>query len=425
MPPGNPPCPIDIVNAPPTCPPNYYPFLFLDGIGLDGGTCYWECISNIPPPVPPTNNCGCVIPSNTKIPSGCVQVQNDTNADAPVRIAKIAVWDWNFIFKKSNITYTDERGCWKLNRTYNECRMKVIFENKNLKVRSMKYWASLRVLRDRTRVFNNTPYNNINILFNSVIDRREWAASHTLNTDFLYREEAFDDNIAQPRTRLNYHIYPSNTPGSAPMLQGVGNPLGLPFVNQTLPDFLPTIGDLLPDITNNYGVSETALRFNSTGYHELAHASHYSQVGETYWTDFRNHVIENNGDGTFPLFNSPNPGVMALGEAIAEYFEARYGNFVGGEGNTWRSNFIPAGLLWDLEDGVSTTDLIRDPDNSKIVLASDNTEGFTPEMYFNVLFPGVRTIRSFRDNLSSAHLSDTPNTLNNYNNFVNAYDVFN
>jgi len=69
--------------------------------------------------------------------------------------------------------------------------------------------------------------------------------------------------------------------------------------------------------------------------------------------------------------------------------------------------------------------LKRDPVNSAVLLTTDNVSGFTPAMYFSVLGPTVRDIRQFRNALSTAHLASTPNTLTTYNNFVDAYDVFN
>ena len=157
----------------------------------------------------------------------------------------------------------------------------------------------------------------------------------------------------------------------------------------------------------------------------MAHAAHHSLVGENFWLDFRNHVIYNFGDGTFGSFApGTSPELVALGEAIAEYFEDRYGNTGNGENTQWRSGYIPSGMLWDLEDPFSTFETINHP-TSGAFLSRDVISGYTPQMYFNSLDPTIRSVRSFRDRLSTLHLNDTPNTLNNHNNFIDAYDLFN
>ena len=157
----------------------------------------------------------------------------------------------------------------------------------------------------------------------------------------------------------------------------------------------------------------------------MTHASHYTRAGEFYWQDYRLHIITNLGDGSPPFHLAgitSFPGVVALGEALAEYGEARYGTFRDGELRTWRSDYIPAGLLTDLEDNTPMENVDNVDGTATFI---DNIQGFTPAMYFDVLHPAIRNILSFRDALGNAHLSSTPNTLLDYNNFVDNYDEFN
>jgi len=163
-----PPCPIDEIPPPPICEEECELVLTYEEIEENIFECFWFCnCPDDPPPPPPSNNCGCTIPSNAKKPAGCVQVDADNGVD-PVRVVKVAVWDWNWGFKTSDIVFTDENGCWEVDREYNDFKMKVIFESQNVKVRALRYFAGLRILRDMTRSFNSLPYNNINIRYNAI-----------------------------------------------------------------------------------------------------------------------------------------------------------------------------------------------------------------------------------------------------------------
>ncbi len=184
---------------------------------------------------------------------------------------------------------------------------------------------------------------------------------------------------------------------------------------------------------NQYSISETAQSYISTSYHELGHASHYTNVGETYWMDYRDHIVFNGGYGSFGNFNfGSSPGKVALGQAVGNYIGYRYGSAIsgspgaplyGGEINHFRQNFIPVGLMWDLED--SQQDYVQDPNNSLIFLTNENVFGFTSEQYFDALNVTIVDIELFGQRLKQLHLNNTPNSGNDYDNLLEVYDVFN
>ncbi len=419
------------------CAPGYEWRLVLDDSGfiLDDNPAYvWECRPKLPPPPPVLNDCGCEVPSNRRYPAGCVRVDDDGFMEG-VQIASIKVKDKWF---GSNKTYTDENGCWKVNKRHSgNVWVWVRFKNKYVKAKDTGYWLGIRSIVDFAGKKQAPPYNKITVNYsNGITDndskaRKYWAAAHTLNTVFEHRVAAVTDGVPLPKDDLNW-INKSGLGGaSAPMLQwqpfsswpallAASNFTGIALLS------LP----FQPDITNRYRFSESAAQFNSSGFHELGHASHYTVAGEGYWFGYRNHIINNGGYGSFGNFQSgSSPGKVALGEAIGSYAGARYtNNLVEGENIAFDDpifvspeNFIPRGLIWDLIDDVE--DVITDPNT--LVSFTDNISGFTPNMIFNSLSPEVDDIRSFRDRLRLLHLGDTPNNVADYNTFVDGYDVFN
>jgi len=403
------------------CPPGCTAVLMIDD-SEPPVSFYWECDCSDPPPPPPTptNACGCPIPSNTKKPAGCVRTANDLGGFDGVIMARVKLKDTWFT---SDIQFTDVNGCWSHDETYKKKMwIQVFFENGNLKVRDTGYWAGILILRNNKMKINNPPYNNINISFDPTNTRREWAASHTLNTDFNYRNSAAADGIPAPRTGMNVHIHSGSGGAAAPMLQG--NPFNS-WVGLLAIFLVPLSGlttFLQPDVVMQYG-GTTANGYNAVLNHEYGHTSHYENVGEGYWFGYRNHIVANNGYGTFPNFNGNNTGKVALGEAIGNFMGNRYGNTVaGGENSEWEDGFIPRGLMFDLGD--TNADTVTDPNDSTIS-GTDNISGFTPAMIFNSLDTDINTVRKFRDELRTLHLADTPNSAATYNTFVDIYDVFN
>ncbi|MBK6362920.1 MAG: hypothetical protein IPF52_05220 [Saprospiraceae bacterium] len=407
---------------------------------------YVQCNSYTPPPPPPVvlNECNCPIPSNPRHPAGCIKV-DENGDDTPVKRVKVVLKDTWFT---DDIVYTNAMGCWQHNESYyHNVWVTVKFKNDRCKIRAMRLSRILEavgVADDYVDRFGSPPYNNIYVHYannptsNESLARRYWACAHTINTDFDYRMRAAGDGIPPARSDINYSLFASSESrtGGAPMLQW--RPFGSwpQLVTVLIPSiYIPILqiltSPLYPDITKNYRGDEDATDFKRTLFHELGHASHYSMpgVGETFWFPYRNHIINNAlfGSGVYGSFGNftsfSDPDRVALGEAFGFYMGHLYGgDNWGGEDNEFRDNFIPTGLLTDLEDNV--VDPVIDP-NDATIFRNDNISGFTPAMFFGALTPNINSIRSFRNRLRTLSLSSTPNTSTEFDALVDVYDVFN
>ena len=417
------------------CPPGYDWVLVID-MSQGYPIFSWEC-QPIDPPPPPADACTCSPPEDSKHPAGCVRVDNDGVMD-PVQNAMVKVKGKFFFIKK---TYTDENGCWHIDKKYhgNKLKVWVKFKNENVKVGDVGGGFIFFAVKDYVGEFYGPPYNDIEVGYGSSVSnntsaaRRYWAAAHTLNTVNDYRNMAANDGVPLPPSGLNWLNNAGNGGAAAPMLQGH-------YFNSWPSFFIPFQFPLsslyglsvphLPDVFNQYYEGESASHFTADGFHELGHASHYTLVGEGYWVPYRNHIINNNGYGVYGNFaGNSDPGRVALGEAVGYFSGAEYGSDPGGgEYVSFNilglepENFIPRGMLWDLKDD-SPGEIVVDPNDSSI-FGTDNISGFTPAMFFDALAPDVVDIRSFRDRLRNLHLSDTPNGASDYNAFVDVYDVF-
>lgn len=424
----------DVVNASPVepeCEEGFRPRLVFD-MSTNPPELVWECF-RIPlePSDPfqfPQNACGCDIPWNKRNPAGCIRVDRDGTLDG-VRIARVLMMDHLFKWRS---TETDVAGCWSIDSNFSgRVRMWVTFANADVRVRDLRFYLSLRSVKDYVGRFNAPPYNNIEVEYGAAVGnnnsnaRMHWAAAHTLNTVNRYRTFAGQDGIPLPRVGLSWVNFAADFPASAAMLQdNQDNWVTFIQVISGLPGDIAALFNAYPDITNPYEAGETAIDYTAIGHHELGHASHYSVVGEPYWIPYRVHVLANNGAGDFgnftPLLSDPNR--VALGEALAEFTESIYGRPLLGEGNGFLGNYVPAGLMWDLTD-TGPPDVITDPNTG--VTGTDNIEGFTRAMIFDAAVPGVNSIRNYRDELRTLHLASTPNTAADFNALLDLYDVFN
>jgi hypothetical protein len=404
-------------------------------------TSHWiDCSGPFDPPASPTvyNECGCPIPKNRRVPAGCIKVDG---SDGYEPVVNVLVKIKNYLFS-SAVLFTNSSGCWKHNKEYHG-RMwtRVKFMNSDAKVRAFreKYvWNALLILRDPGKEYG--PYfNDIRTYYqkseadNQSRSRMYWAAAHSINSDGEYRSLSAADGIPGPGMGLNYLLTHGSGTGGAPMMQNIayGSWLSLlKAIGLQHTGIPPLFRSKYPDIFITYSSTTSSNRHKTTIFHELGHSSHYQLVGENYWVPYRNHIINNflaSGDvyGSFNNFASgSDPDRVALGEAFGYYVGAKYGttSAYGGEGNQFLNNFIPTGLLHDLNDDVQ--DLVIDPNNSANQML-DIISDFTPMMFYNSLVPNVNSIRDFREVLRDNFIGSTSNNSTDFNNFLDVYDVFN
>jgi len=405
------------------CPPGCYPFLVENSENFPM-VLEWICDCDYEPPVNEVvlNECDCPIPSDPRLPAGCIQVENDNGRFEGVAGPRIKLKNnWH----SSDVVFADENGCWEHDERYSDViSYQIQFESESLKVRDVGFWICINVVKDRKVFVDELPYNDLLRQYDNVTDNREWACSWTMNSDFNYRLEAMIDRVPLPRTRLNYTLANVDTRASAPMLQGNSYNSWLSFLAAfVFPGIYQISNQFQPDITNPYA-DMNVQELWGTMHHELGHATHHEIIGEGYWFGYRNHIVANSGYGTFPNFSGNNVGKVALGEAIGNYTGFMYGQTPAGGENQDIDNqdlFIPLGLMNDLED--VAVDFVQDP-NDLTQNVFENVEGFTPEMIFNAL-DTPDDIESYRVRLHELHFDDTANNLNDYIELFNVYDVFN
>ncbi len=373
-------------------------------------------------------------------PQGYIKVQNTTTgAIDPVIGVKVKTRRW-FKWGKG---YTDNNGFYSVDNTYRRnVNYEVVFKNS----RGFKIWPSIvSVSSGRYSGGYHSPAgHNITFLTNS----KGWRFSTVNNATVNYFNYCNQFEVGTPHSNLRIVAQDATGSSSAPMLRRVWGLIGF-TTNAQLVTFLSKANGLtiaankiwilakliLPDVIIKAAPSQgTAKVFEST-FHELAHASHFRQVGSGYWIKYINYIITYGayGDGS-----GMNNGVAAVGEMWGYY----YGYFLtlqhfGNNNNNpiikpgaledftpvnrpdtrdikvpkdttnrifRMEGWIPVGILHDLID--RNVDVIRPR-------FTDNVNGYTISQIFGALRPEVETIQGFRNSLLQNNGNNQQHAVNN------------
>ena len=307
-----------------------------------------------------TNACGCEVYANPRKPGGCV-ILEDTQFPDPVGVNNVKVIvkdDWFGSYK----TYTDENGCWKINRIIsNKFTWWVKFKSERVVIRGIrgaKVWEYSLGIKDKVEEVATLPFNDEESFYTPSNDdqgtsKLYWYAATANNALYEFDGFAAQDGIAIPPAPLEILLTNYEADPSAPMFAQISkNPLvaigafGLTYstislssssilfiifqqaggvISSTVSALLSAyIVAFLPDVTYSYGaeIDKESDKVKNVFYHEYAHAAHYNALNDDlYWLGNAAEIISNGGygDGT-----SPNAERIAIIEMWGFYIGYLY-----------------------------------------------------------------------------------------------------
>lgn len=258
--------------------------------------------------------------------------------------------------------------------------------------------------------------NDININFNENNSKRYWA--QLLDAVNLHHQFARQDRINPAPIGLTWYALWSDERGSfsAPMLSHISindfsiaaSVLDLTFNTNIVinaPNLFQLFTGLLPSITSQESRASTrsphySERLMQWSFHELAHASFFMKVGQTYWIRVITNILVGAsspcGDG-YGCGNEIFAGDTQLNEAWAEYLGKDHHRRVhpNGEASTefgwlgypaalertriFANAWIPTGVFFDLTDPINTS-----PQESL-----DNIAGFSNAQMYSIFSPNI------------------------------------
>jgi len=356
-------------------------------------------------------------PSET--PRGHVFVENTTtNGWDPVIGVKVKTRRW-FWWGHG---WTNGDGWYHGNTSYrNPVHYEIVFKNS----RGFKVWSKFVTISSAR--YNVGKFASGHHDFYIHKDQRAWRFATVNNAAEYYFRYCDELGIGHPPSNMRIVAHTGKWT-SAPMLRRVWGYHGFNSKSQLNNFIINTNGTVVlgnvfviltkliqPDIIiGTLGSVDTAYVYKKV-FHELSHASHFSQVGNSYWVKYINYIITygtssnpyGNGDGR-------NSGLVGLSEMWAYYMESyltlrHFGNNNGVVKPEALENFtpidrpnntafngkdmtgwIPVGLVHDLVD--NNEDLVRPG-------YYDRVSGYTLSQIFWSMRRGVESIQALRDKL--------------------------
>ncbi len=297
-------------------------------------------------------------------PSGRITIEDpDAFGGKPYGLAGVMVCCNSFV--KFATTYTDRDGYWQMGRKYSsKPRYRLVFKNSA----GFSIGFNLVLIPASVSTLGTGPASGIDVHIDATSDGALFRRSVVNNAayDYIARCDASDLNLKAPPQDLRIWIFRDLTCSSAAMLHHGAFVEGNSLMKKYLGGYSSLIKVFLPDITVGAKAGTGSFRdlYESVG-HEMAHASHYSQVGNDWWDAYIEYVIrsyvlkgrEAYGDG-----NGEGAGYCEVGEMWGYFMQSvlykdRYGGDLPAVGVSWW--FYPQIFRYLYERGMTCSDLLR------------------------------------------------------------------
>ena len=226
------------------------------------------------------------------------------------------------IFVKIATAYTDRDGYYQMGKTFSgEPRYRLVFQNSkgfNIGINLIIIPASVSTLGKGSPEGMDV---NIDADSDGALFRR--CAVNNAAYDYYSRCKDSDLDLPEPPKDLRIWIFPDLSSSSTSMLHH-GAFLSEDLLQEYLGKYLMIVQIFLPDIT----VGTKAMRYEGIyrmTVHELAHASHYTQVGDKYWNPYIRYVIKSfitEGGEPYGSGIASGSGYCELGEMWGYFVES-------------------------------------------------------------------------------------------------------
>ncbi len=313
-----------------------------------------------------TGNAGMLQPevrgaSEPAKPSGRLCIVDGKRGGEPEGIAGVRVSCNTFV--KFAHTYTDSQGYYTMDREFtSELRYRIVFQNE----KGFGIGLNKILVPASSSTMGKAGPEGVSLTVDNGSDRRLFTRSVVNNAAYDYFESCAvrDRKILPPPANTRIWIFQALEACSTPMLQQ-GVLVDETAIGEFLGEFSKYVKMFLPDITLGVkGVEEYSTIYSGT-VHELAHASHFSQVGKQFWNKCVGYVIASfieSGGRMYGVGSGDGAGHCEVGEMWAYYVQNRlYKERYGEDKTTFGTSywFHPHILLYLDERGLGRSGIFK------------------------------------------------------------------
>lgn len=255
-------------------------------------------------------------------PSGRIAIVDDLLGPDPIGVSGVKITCNSFV--KQSVTYTDADGNYSFSRAYDsEMRYRIVFKNK----KGFGIGFNLLLVPASVSTLGVQPPEGVSLVIDKNSDRKLFCRAVVNNAAYDYYTQCADtgQRLKTPPVNLRFWLFDSLSSSSCVLMQQ-GCLVDGSLIENFLGKFSPIVKMFLPDITIGIKGKETYDQIYSVAQHEIAHASHFMQVGKTFWENYINFVLTSfvtSGFVTYGTGIEADAGYCAVGEMWGYYMESR------------------------------------------------------------------------------------------------------
>lgn len=293
-------------------------------------------------------------------PSGRITIVDDhANGGQAFGVSGVKVSCNTFV--KFSSAYTDRDGYYTIPKKFSaKLRYRLVFKNE----KGFSIGFNLILVPASISTLGKAPADGISCTITKESDGKLFRRSVVNNAayDYISRCAEEDMNIALPPGDLRIWLFKGLSASSAVMIHH-GTIVKSGLIGRYLGKYSSLIQFFAPDITIGTKDHDTYMELYDSVCHELAHSSHFSQVGKDYWDKYIFYIMESflkTGGETYGEGDGEYAGHCEIGEMWAYYVESmmhkeRYGGSVPAYGTSYW--FYPQIFRYLEERGISRSEI--------------------------------------------------------------------
>lgn len=266
-------------------------------------------------------------------PSGRITIVDEhANGGQPFGLAGVKVMCNTFV--KFSSAYTDRDGYYTIPKTFSaDLRYRLVFKNE----KGFAIGFNLILVPASFSTLGKAPASGLNYTVNKNSDGTLFRRSAANNAAYDYYSRCADDdmNISAPPGDMRIWLFKNISSSSAVMIHH-GAIVNSASIVAYLGYYSALVKLFAPDITIGTKDNDSYRDIYDSVCHELAHASHFSQVGTDYWNKYILFVAASyltSGGKTYGTGTEEFSGYCEVGEMWGYYVESmmhkeRYGGTV-------------------------------------------------------------------------------------------------
>lgn len=255
-------------------------------------------------------------------PSGRITVLDELYDSEPIGVAGVTV-SCN-VFVKFAHAYTDEEGYYEMTKTFtNNPRYRLLYKN----VKGFGIGFNLILIPASFSTLGTNSPDGVSCTIDKNSNRALFCRSVVNNAAFDYynRCEEGGESMRTPPDNLRIWLFQLLDASSAVMLQQ-GAVIDDSIISDFLGEYSSLVKMFLPDITLGLRDAEDYSSIYGLATHEIAHTSHYMEVGNDYWNVLIKYILVSyvtSGWVVYGVGDEEDHGYCEVAEMWAYYMQTK------------------------------------------------------------------------------------------------------